>query len=175
LETGARWSELTRAEWSDVDLEQRTLVLRAANTKTGRTRVIPLRRGLTDVLAKLRSLHEEMHGHPIEPDGRVFLTSQGARWSRSTNNAMRILNRVLVRAGIVRENHLGQLDIHALRHTFASRLARTGAGLVQAQRLLGHADPKLTARVYTHLGVEDLRDAVEGIEQTHESDTRATA
>jgi integrase len=49
------------------------------------------------------------------------------------------------------------------RRTFASRLARTGAGLAQAQRLLGHADPKLTARVYAHLGVEDLRGAVEGM------------
>ena len=30
------------------------------------------------------------------------------------------------------------------------------------QRMLGHSDPKLTARVYTHLEVEDLRAAVEG-------------
>jgi integrase len=34
-----------------------------------------------------------------------------------------------------------------------------------AQRLLGHSDPKLTARIYTHIEVEDLRDAVEAIPQ----------
>ena len=42
-----------------------------------------------------------------------------------------------------------------------TRLARAGAGLVQTQRLLGHSDPKLTAQVYTHLDVEDLRGSVE--------------
>ena len=29
------------------------------------------------------------------------------------------------------------------------------------QRLMGHSDPKLTAQVYTHLDVEDLRKALE--------------
>jgi hypothetical protein len=29
--------------------------------------------------------------------------------------------------------------------------------LAVTQRVLGHSDPKLTARVYTHLGTEDLR------------------
>ncbi len=44
-----------------------------------------------------------------------------------------------------------KLDIHALRHTAASRMARSGVGLVQAQKLLGHSDLKLTAAIYTHL------------------------
>ncbi len=71
---------------------------------------------------------------------------------------MRIFNRVLVRAKIARVDAEGRkLDIHALRHTFGSRLARRGVGLVQVQRLMGHSDPKLTAQVYAHLDVEDLR------------------
>ncbi len=49
----------------------------------------------------------------------------------------------------------------ALRHTAATRLVRTGAPLAVTQRVLGHSNPKLTARVYTHLGAEDLRGAVE--------------
>ena len=50
---------------------------------------------------------------------------------------------------------------HQLRHTFASRLCRAGVGLVHAQNLLGHSDPRLTAAIYTHLDVEDLRRAVQ--------------
>lgn len=53
--------------------------------------------------------------------------------------------------------------MHALRHTTATRLMRTGAPLAVMQRVLGHSDPKLTARVYTHLGAEDLRAAVERV------------
>jgi len=61
-------------------------------------------------------------------------------------------------------NCLGQhVCIHSLRHTFASRLAGAGVGLLQAQKLLGHSDPKLTAEIYTHLAPEELRAAVEGL------------
>ena len=83
---------------------------------------------------------------------------------RATNNAMRVFNRLLTRGGIPRVDDDGRkLDIHSLRHTFGSRLARRGVGLVQVQRLMGHSDPKLTAQVYTHLDVEDLRKAVEAV------------
>ena len=37
--------------------------------------------------------------------------------------------------------------------------------LVVAQRVLGHASPEMTAKVYTHLGLEDLRGAVEGVSE----------
>ncbi len=78
---------------------------------------------------------------------------------------MRIFNRTLKEAGIAKIDAQGRkLDIHALRTTCASRLARNGVPLVQAQRLLGHSDPKLTAQAYTDLSVEDLRGAVEAIE-----------
>ena len=77
---------------------------------------------------------------------------------------MRVFDRLLEAAGIDRVDASGRkLDIHALRHSFASRLSRTNAGLVQAQRLLGHSDPKLTAQIYTHLDVEDLRSAIDGL------------
>jgi integrase len=163
LETGARWSELTRAPWGDVDSVRRTLLLRAENTKARRRRVVPLGSRLIAVLKKLRALQARACSRTVTDADRVFLTPEGARWCRPTNNAMRIFNRILVRAGIPRVDAEGRkLDIHALRHTFGTRMARSGAGLVHVQRLLGHSDPKLTAQVYTHLDVEDLRGAIEG-------------
>ena len=41
-------------------------------------------------------------------------------------------------------------------------MVRRGVPLAVAQRILGHVSPEMTARVYTHLEVEDLRVAVEG-------------
>ncbi len=162
LEVGARWSELTRVPWQDMDIEKRTILLRAENTKTKKSRVVPLTDALVEDLRRLLRVHVRVLGRPSRGEDPVFLTPEGARWSRPTNNAMRIFDRVLARAGIARVDHGGEkLDIHALRHTFGSRLARNGEGLVQVQRLMGHSDPKLTAQVYTHLGVEDLRGAIE--------------
>jgi len=72
------------------------------------------------------------------------------------------VSRVLKRAGIPRYDGQGSgLDIHCMRHTAASRMARAGISITFAQRLLGHSDPRLTEAIYTHLSPEDLRAAVE--------------
>ncbi|MGF1451816.1 MAG: tyrosine-type recombinase/integrase [Opitutales bacterium] len=56
----------------------------------------------------------------------------------------------LAKAGIERVDGLGRkLDFHALRYTFATNLARSGAAQRLAQELMRHSDPKLTAKVYT--------------------------
>ncbi len=167
LETGARWGELTRVRWGDIDHQRRTLVLRAENTKARRQRVLPLGQGMLDVLKDLRRLHGRILERSVGDSDPVFRTPEAACWGRPTNNAMRIFNRVLARARIERVDGDGRkIDIHALRHTFGSRLARHGAGLVQVQRLMGHSDPKLTAQVYTHLDVEDLRKALEMVTES---------
>ena len=51
-------------------------------------------------------------------------------------------------------------DFHANRHTFISNLGRAGVDLVMAQKLARHSDPKLTANVYTHLGISDRSAAI---------------
>jgi site-specific recombinase XerD len=42
-------------------------------------------------------------------------------------------------------------------------MLRSGVSLVHAQRILGHADPRTTSKVYVHMNVEDLRAAVESM------------
>jgi site-specific recombinase XerD len=69
---------------------------------------------------------------------------------------------LLKEAEIPRTDEMGRsIDIHSLRHTFCSELGRAGVGLTQAQALMGHSTPVLTANLYTHLGVEDLRGAMD--------------
>ena len=43
-------------------------------------------------------------------------------------------------------------------------LTRAGVSLVQAQRLMRHSDPKLTANIYTRLRLDDAHAAVAKIE-----------
>lgn len=173
LDTGARWGELRTLTWGDIDVGKRVLVLRAENTKSKRMRAIPVTRVLMEALHELRVAQQGvLHRIPTIND-LVFLAPAGKAWAVHTTNAMRIFDRVLNRAGIERLDTLGQkLDIHALRHTFASRLARADVSLMHAQRLLGHSDPKLTAAIYTHLDVDDLRGAVEALDRVTEKKPR---
>lgn len=160
LETGARYGEATSLTWGDVDLDRAVAVLRAENTKSRKSRAIPLRREMVEVLRSL-------------PRGeRVFLTPESAPWCRPTNNLSRILKRMLKRAGIARVDANGRkIDVHGLRHCAASRMARAGAGLVLVQRILGHASPRLTSQIYSHVEVEDLRTAVELISRPNTTES----
>lgn len=162
LETGSRWCELRTLRWADVDLGRKVLVLRAENTKSRKQRAIPLSDALLAELVRVRGLHETVLRRLPNVDDAVFLSPEGSRWGWPTTNPMRILDRLLDRAGIAKVDTQGQkLDIHALRTTCASRMARRGVPLVIAQRWLGHSDPKLTAAHYVSVDVEDLRAAVE--------------
>ena len=104
------------------------------------------------MLRDLRAHHQRVHGRLATVADPVFLSPDGKPWARHTTNTMRIFGRVLERAGIAKVNQRGEkLDLHALRHTAASRLLRRGAGLAKTQRVLGHSDPKLAAVTYGHL------------------------
>lgn len=52
--------------------------------------------------------------------------------------------------------------IHDLRHTFASFLVNAGHSLYEAQKMLGHGDPRPTTR-YAHLGQTSLLAAAETV------------
>jgi site-specific recombinase XerD len=52
-----------------------------------------------------------------------------------------------------------------VRHSAGSHLLRNGMPLQKVQPLLGHADSRLTSRIYAHLEGEDLRDAVRTMER----------
>jgi len=44
---------------------------------------------------------------------------------------------------------------HDLRHSYASLMAREGVPPYRVAKYLGHKDPSITLRVYTHLWDED--------------------
>ncbi len=52
------------------------------------------------------------------------------------------------------------LTFHDLRHTFATRLVRSGVDLITVKDLLGHYSVRTTER-YTHSNQEQKRKAVE--------------
>lgn len=176
IETAARYGELRQATWGDLDIKRRVVALRAETTKSRKQRSIPLREEFVARLVRLRALHETVIGRLPNVQDRVFLSPEGRPLAVPTTNVMRVFNRLLRAAGIPKVNAQGgKLDLHALRTTAASRMARNGVPLVQTQRILGHSDPKLTAQVYTDLSAEDLRGAVDGLPALGEVSATAKA
>ncbi|MBC7347369.1 MAG: tyrosine-type recombinase/integrase [Clostridia bacterium] len=59
-----------------------------------------------------------------------------------------------------RKAGLEGVNLHALRHTYATRLLELGEDLKVVQELLGHARIAITADLYAHVSPKLKRDAV---------------
>ena len=63
---------------------------------------------------------------------------------RSNNFRDRVWRPLLTRVGLQYRN------VHAIRHTYATRMIMAGASLAYVQKQLGHSTIQLTVDLYTH-------------------------
>lgn len=143
LSTGARLGEALSAQWAQVDREKKVWKIPATNSKSKKLKYLPLNDGAMWVLDQLASEGNSQYLFPSPATGKPFTTIS------------RVWYRIREKAGIA-----DNVRIHDLRHTFASRLVSRGRSLYEAQRLLGHADPRTTLR-YAHLDMGVMHDALQ--------------
>lgn len=68
----------------------------------------------------------------------------------------------LAKAGITNVDGKGRrIEFHAMRHTFNTQLLKKGTPLANAQKLMRHTDPRLTANAYA--GQFPLQEGVENL------------
>ncbi len=143
--TGMRKSELFGLRWKDVDLERGVITL--PSTKAGGVQYVHLNDEAREILRNLDSWQRSVWAfpsrNPANPiDGRNFY---GRVWMPAVK-----------RAGIE------WATWHDLRHTFASRLAMSGATEGTIAALLRHSTTALVKR-YAHLSPSHLKAALEGV------------
>ena len=135
--TGCRRNEILTLRWDEVDLEAKEL--RLSDSKTG-ARTILLSPEAVKVLEDIPRVPD----NPFVIPGRI----KGKR--------MRNLNDPW---DIVRERaKLGDMRLHDLRHSFASRALALGESLPMIGRLLGHTQVETTAR-YAHLARDSVQES----------------
>jgi len=146
LMTGLRCQETASVRVSDLSLDMGTMTVRASIAKSGSRAVLPLTRSTVALLRAVTA--------GLEPDALVFPGRVSTRTFYGD----------LERAGIPRVTADGVLDLHALRVSFCSALARADVPLQTAQKLMRHRSVDLTSSLYTRLSTADLAAAVARIE-----------
>ncbi len=145
--SGARISEAVGLAVDDLDLAERTVLLRG---KGGKQRRVPLgsyaARALESYLVQARPGLASAGGGTA----MVFLNSRGGPLSRQS--AWVVLRTAAERAGLA-----GGISPHTLRHSFATHLMEGGADVRVVQELLGHASVT-TTQIYTLVTVDRLRE-----------------
>lgn len=148
LGTGLRSTELSLLMPKQIDYEHNRLTIEAAKTKNKKADTLPIRSEL------VQSVKEWVESHGIQTHERIF------RFNK--NSIRRSFYRDLRVAGINRLDDDGRsIDIHSLRKTFGTLLAKAGVPLTTVQRLMRHSTPLLTAKLYIDVETIDLTQALE--------------
>jgi integrase len=151
--SGLRRGELLGLLWREIDFEAGLIRVSRALDHRGR-RVEPKTPGaVREVVlmpALARTLREHRLASPFSGEDDYVFAAASGRPRDGRNVLRRGLGKAVERAGLDGEER-PTLRFHDLRHTYASLLIAGGADVVWASRQLGHADPSITLRVYSHL------------------------
>jgi tyrosine recombinase XerC len=141
---GIRLSEVVGLDLKNIDLDQRSLLVRGKGNKERMVIVgAPAQEALGRYMTRAR---------PKLSDGEttaLFLNRDGGRLSG--RSIQQIVRRHALKAGLDVRVHP-----HLLRHSFATHLLDGGAELRVVQELLGHASAS-TTQIYTHVTEEQAR------------------
>jgi integrase len=152
LDTGARCGEIRALEWTQVDLDTRTI--RLWRPKVRNESVIFMTGRVFQILLRRKKSASPRF---------VFTNREGGPRNHPRNSWRKAFDR----AG------LQDCTIHTLRHTHATRLIQNGLSVYEVQTVLGHTDPKTTMR-YAHLEqakvTEKARNVIESLNKSAGND-----
>ena len=131
---GLRSQELIKLKVSDIDFERKTIHIRQSKYK--KDRIVPLSGYITKGLKKYLSVE---HPHTWlfngkEADGRY--SPKGLSW--------------VMREALKKTTIQKKVNLHSLRHSYATHLLEEGVNIVIIKELLGHATIQ-TTMIYLHV------------------------
>ncbi len=154
LTCGLRLSELLDLEMRSIDgpPEDRVIGVRGKGNKE---RTVPLEAEVESILSAYVESRLRRFPGRIQSADPLFVDNKGAKLKRGALQYM--IDQLYREAGIRTKVPAGAL-VHALRHTFATSLARNGASGTELQLLLGHESLATTQR-YVDATAREIRSA----------------
>jgi len=149
LYAGLRRGEIFGLRWQDVDEGTQRLTIAhsyATTPKNGHTRHLRLPAAISPLLQEWRSMC------PWTTHGLVCPVHSRGSWGMSAGDQVM---RRLVHLQTAAQCRSLMRPWHALRHTFASHFVMNGGNILTLQKILGHADIKMTL-LYAHLAPDFL-------------------
>ncbi len=135
--TGVRRTEALTLEWSDIDEDERLILIRGTKTE-GSYRSIPLTDDLKYVLSEQRKQNEA--DKLKKGRGKFHEARENMVFPFSAEYVSRTFKELCP------AHHL-----HDLRHTYITLCAESGVNVRVCQQLVGHSTAAMTLNVYTHV------------------------
>lgn len=155
--SGMRRGEIFNLKWSQVDLREGVIRLKAEDTKSGRPRVIPM---ATELLTAFRGLPSRFAKGLVFPSTVKDEKGREKPFQDIRGSLETACKGTPLSYGRNEENGF---TFHDLRHTFNTDMDRAGVPQVVTMAIMGHEDYSMFGR-YRTVSSEDLQDAIRRLE-----------
>lgn len=158
---GCRPSEAASAKGSDLSVKGGVPMLHIRGTKTAKSdRYVPVPAELWD---KIKDTPKDEFIAVTGSGGKINLNRQRL-WKSFTRQINIAMGCRMYRNALIPPYPLADdLVPYCLRHEYCTELARRGIDIRVAQKLMGHADIKMTANIYTNLQDDSLIDMAKAL------------
>ena len=144
--TGVRVGEMRDLKKNDVNLKEKYFRITASKTPAG-IRSVP-------IADKILPFFE----HWMDKPGEYVFSTKDGRHLTYRNYRDAYWNQLIQEMGLNQEHHP-----HDTRHTCISLLVKAGTDERLIKRIVGHAGKGVTEQVYTHIDLEQMREAINKI------------
>ena len=158
IECGCRPEEVINLIGKDIDREEQLLHIRGTKTKNS-DRYVPIPDALFAVIKATK---------PFEPicvnrNGKKHSNSSYTRLYEHLKRDMNIsMGCKTYRNSLIPPYPLADDFVpYCLRHTYCTDLCKAGIDVRTAQKLMGHANISVTADIYTHVDINDIKKAAD--------------
>lgn len=163
--TGIRVGELCGLQWQDIDFEQGTLSIRRTVSRIKNVNYIEggsanqsktyINISTPKSLSSFRDipipdfLLERLRKHKSTPESYVLTGTTDCMEPRGIQRKFQSL---------LKRCDIPSINIHALRHAFATRCTEIGFDSKTLSEILGHSSPKITMDIYVHSNIRQKRN-----------------
>lgn len=180
LHTGVRLGELLGIQWNDIDFKIKTISI---NKQVGRyknyggdiksktilgmrhdtkTKTSTRKISISDVLLKRLMTYRKVQQAEMLLLGGDY-TDQGMVFARYDGNFIDPATFRYKYRDILKEAGVKEYNVHALRHTFATRALEAGIPIKVVSEILGHASVQITMDTYSHVSPDLQNEAMNRI------------
>jgi integrase len=156
--TGMRLGEVMGLHRGDLNFRTRTIHLcrnwsrgHLGTPKNGKARNVDMSKGLAEVLKEWIELQDLEAAHAGRPSPEILFPGNTGGTRRTPYYMAENWVRYRLWFPMCAKAEIRRLDLHAARHTFASRLLANGTNLKYIAEQLGHSSIKITVDTYGHL------------------------
>ena len=169
--TGLRISEFCGLTVGDIDFKEMRInidhqlqrkrnmeyVIEDTKTSSG-TRFVPMTPEVADCFRRILAKRDQPKVEPMVDGytGFLFLDKNGMpmvalHWEK-------YFKHILDKYNSIYKVQLPKITPHVCRHTFCSKMAKSGMNPKTLQYIMGHSDISVTLNTYSHVGFEDARE-----------------